>query len=219
MRISLRECAPFIGALIILTGGPALADTINVSAAVWGSARDNGRDGSFESISFPGDIVMQRIPNGNLVDRGIWEFDLAELPSGSITSVDLFFDLISTTLERSDFEIYSYSGDGTVSPADATAGTFLASLSGSDSEFTIDVTSLVLAAVGDSASYLGFNLRFPDDSSNVISQKQFADPDSDFNQQGSPWLIIETSVVPVPAAVWLFGSVLGLLVCCRRRRV
>jgi len=219
MRRPSSESALVIGALVLLNGVTAFADTINVSAAVWGSARDSGRDGSFESISFPDDIVMQRIPNGNLVDRGIWEFDLSELPSGPILSIDLFFDLVSTSLERSNFDIYSYSGDGAISPTDATAGTFLASLNGSDLDFTIDVTSLVLAAVSDSASHLGFNLRFVDDSSNVLSQKQFADPDSDFNQQGSPWLIVETAVIPIPAAMWLFGPALGLLVCCRRARV
>ena len=199
---------------MLLIGSHATADTVNVSAAVWGSARDAGRDGSFESLSFPNNIVLQRFTIPNAVDRGIWEFDLSELPGGSIVSVYLFFDLVSTTADYSAFELWSYAGDGSIDPSDAVAGTFLASLSPTASDYTIDVTSLITNAVNASVGYAGFNLRFTDDLSNVLAQKTFGDPGF---ENGDPWLIVETTTIPVPPAIWLLGSALPLLTWLKRR--
>lgn len=194
-------------ALVITLGFLSLSAqgaTINVSASVWGSARDDGRDGSFESISFTDAIVFQRHFGADYVDRGLWEFDLSELPSETILSVSLQLSIISTTLDRTNFDVYGYAGNGTIEAADAMVGDLLAAdLNGTESiPIIFDVTSFILDPDIQAAGFAGFMARYPDEMSGSTLQKQLNTP---------PWLVVEYTAVPIPAAVWLFGSGLGLL--------
>ena len=208
---------------IFLFGAPVFADTVNVSASVWGSARDSGRDGTFESISFPSSIVLQRFPNINVADRGLWEFNLSELPSGTITRVDLELIVVSTSLDRANFDLYGYAGNGTIEPSDATGGTLLAAnLNGNvisqSSPIFVDVTSFIQDPAIQTAGFAGFYARYPNEVGDTVLQKQLQDPGANFGN-ASPWLVVELAPVPIPAAAWLFGSgLIGLFGFARHKK-
>ncbi len=97
-----------------------------ISAGVWGSVRDAGRDGTFDSILFPTSLVVQNIPNTDVLDRAAFEFDLSLLPFVStITSIELKVVLVSTTGGDTNYDACQYAGDGVVGFGDATAGSLL----------------------------------------------------------------------------------------------
>ena len=212
-----------ISSVIFLFGAPVLADTVNVSASAWGSARDVGRNGSFESISFASSIVLQRLPNANVADRGLWEFDLSELPSGAITRIELELIVVSTSLDRANFDLYGYAGNGTIEPSDATGGTLLAAnLNGNvisqSSPIFVDVTSFIQDPAIQTAGFAGFYARYPNEVGDTVLQKQLQDPGANFGN-ASPWLVVEVAPVPIPAAAWLFGSgLIGLFGFARHKK-
>ena len=201
---------------VLLMASAAQGDTINVSASVWGSARDAGRDGSFEQISSTTDILLNSNQNQSFVERGLWEFDLSELPLGTILGINLELILVSSTLEGAPFDVFGHVGNGTIETADATAGSLLAGglIAGGSTIF--DVTAFILGPSVQAAGFAGFMARFSVETGPGTLFKQFQDPDAFFGN-ASPFLVVEFVPVPVPATVWLFGSALGLLGWMRRK--
>ena len=200
-------CPALIGIALLLSGGSALGDTVEVSASVWGSAEDAGRNGTFDSID-PNNIVLQVNPVANFFIRGLWEFDLSELPLGTILGINLELILVSSTLEGTPFDVYGHVGNGTIETADATAGSLLAAgLIAGGSTF-VDVTSFILDPSVQAAGFAGFMARYPVETGGPTLTKQLGN---------GPQLLVEV-VIPVPATLWLFGSALGLLGWIRRKK-
>ena len=209
-----RSIFPFA---VFLMASAAHGATVNVSASVWGVAQDAGRNGSFDSLSSTTNIFIQRVPNGDFFERALWEFDLSELPTGTILGIELTLVVNSTTLERDPYDVYGYAGNGIIEVADATAGSVLATgLNGDLSISTFDVTAFIFNASVQAAGFAGFIARYPNELAGG-AQKNWLDPDDNFGI-GSPWLVVEFTPVPIPASVWLFGSALGLLGWMRRRK-
>lgn len=206
------------GTCMVMFGLPVQASTVQFSASVWGSARDAGRDGSFETISFPTAIVVQRLPALNLVDRGIWEFNLAALPADPIDKITMQLLVVSTSLERASVDVYGFAGNGVIETSDATGGSLIAANLGGDlAGISIDVTSFILDPVVQAAGFAGFYVRYSVEAGGSINQqKQLQDPGIFGNQ--SPRLVVEVSPIPVPAAAWFLGSSLTLLAFMRRGR-
>ncbi|MGB5717403.1 MAG: VPLPA-CTERM sorting domain-containing protein [Gammaproteobacteria bacterium] len=208
--------------LFIVTPPTVNAATISVTSEAAGTVRNSLDSG----LSINGTSSLQMINDGpgpassnyQFEDRGVAEFDLSGLGVNSVNSsvLTLFdgatnapFDLPVT------IDIYGYSGNGSVgvsdfSPADRT---LLASVPyNGETQFDIDVTDFINNQLAIASNFAGFSLLLPNATSDL----------SVFNFDGSisdnpPVLMLTT--VPIPAAVWLFGSgLLGLVGIARRKK-
>ena len=137
---------------------------------------------------------------------------------GTITGINLEIIVVSTTLDRTNFDVYGYVGNGTIETADATAGSLLAAdLDGNVISQSVpqifDVTAFVLSASVQAAGFAGFMARYPIETGSPSLQKQLAPPS----------LVVEFVPVPVPTlSEWGligFGLLLlaAMLVANRRR--
>ncbi len=209
---------------MLMSASAVNAATVSISADVWGSVRDSDRDGSFDSISSTDAIFANNIASSSgYIDRGVWEFDLSELPSGNITSVDLEVSLIVSSGGFPEHDIYQYVGDGAINIEDADSGTFLSSSSGGINGL-MDVTAFVTDAGTLAAGFAGFNVRLAGEGGSFTIQKQWQDPWDVLFGNGTPRLIVEYTEgsipeVPLPATVWLFATaLLGVLGISKGRK-
>ena len=130
------------------------------------------------------------------------EYDLQGL--GPIVSALLDLSTSAQVLSPFELVISSYTGDGSITTGDfpPTNTTFVFSgFVNSSTVLQFDVTAVVQTSLGAGDQYLGFLFR---DIDNATLQ---------FNS--APMLTI--TAVPLPAALWLFGSgLLGLIGMARR---
>ena len=148
--------------------------------------------------------------------RGYVEFDLSSIAAGNHTFTLHLPDTGGMTYRGgiSTTDIFAYSGDGVVDASDWGAGTvYLDSMvrPWKGGVTTIDITSYINDAILFGDSYFGLEFR------SVFGQDAFG---SGNTLPGTNLLHIsyEVSAVPVPAAVWLFGSGLMCLVGIARRK-
>ena len=131
------------------------------------------------------------------------EYDLQGL--GPIVSALLDLSTSAQVLSPFELNISSYTGDGSITAGDfpPTNTTFVFSgFVNSETVLQFDVTTIVQTSLGAGDQYLGFLFR---DIDNATLQ---------FNS--APMLTI--TAVPIPPALWLFGSgLLGLVGVARKK--
>jgi hypothetical protein len=211
----MRKPGVWAATLVLFLAGRAFGDPIAVPAATSGSVRADVADGVFDTIAFPGSILVRY--DGTFVDRGSFEFDLSSLPAGVVTSATL--NLITVSGFADDpFELYGYAGDGTTAPGDVTGGSLLASLP-VDWQDTIanpsfDVTGFLQGLVASSAEYAGFYLKLVQESGGFQFMQFGLPADSGLVvdvREGTP------PVVPEPSAIVLVLAGLAAFRLLRRR--
>lgn len=122
---------------------------LELTAVADGEVADTDLDGAFETVSTNGLTISDRwfsSPIGQ--ERGVFEFDLAGIPSGAtVTSAKIGLDVASFTSPPNPGLVFrSYAGDGVITLADGdavsvAAGTGTASGLGYQ-EFSLDVASI-----------------------------------------------------------------------------
>jgi hypothetical protein len=185
--------------------------------------------GTYRDQVVPGDSFIDNVffasnyPSLSIEDRGVIEFDISSLaaPVG-LATID-FTIALNSGVAPSIYELYGYEGDGDVS---LTSGDFDAGTMIPGSGFTItneavgtvisvDVTSSINSLIGLSAVYAGFNLRHQ--PMTVYDEFEYLGA-SNWEGITSPYPVLEVSAVPVPAAVWLFGTALIGLIGLGKRK-
>ena len=179
------------------------------------STRDHSNDGRADIIQCCDDNIL-------INARAFQEWEVQPI-QGAVSSATLSIVIsgVSSVFGPADnvFSIYGYEGDGIFSPTDWGLGDDLLFTADFDestmgTRFDIDVTSHVQSIVSSSStSVVGFNFRIMGDNFPLVVVQGLSETDPTVH----PTLTITT--VPVPAAVWLFGSALLALVSLGRRRV
>jgi hypothetical protein len=159
--------------------------------------------------------VLNEPTNWKIVDQGIVEFDLST--AGVVTSATL--NLTSTfpnSLAGTSFDLYGYSGNGTLDLADWGLGNYLTSflLPTLNSTVSVDVTGFIQGFGGTGIA--GFRISLPTQHFNQIAE--FGASGVGSPRDSFPTLDFTTSVVPLPAGAWLGLGLLGALGVIRRRR-
>lgn len=128
-------------------------------------------DGSvLDGLFGPKDGIPDRVGDGSVVqildvprfeDRGIIEFDISTV-SGSITRVELVLSVFGT-MGPFPFtvDVFTYTGDGSLSLNDFSAGSFFTSFQYSgEATVTLDVTPFIRALAASGGGFAGFNFQF-----------------------------------------------------------
>jgi hypothetical protein len=192
----------------VFTMGPSYAAVSNLGPSVFGTAKDNLGDGSFESITSTVAIELKSKYGGNFDTRGVWEFDLDDLPSGTITSISLKMINVSS-YGAATYYVYGYDGDGVLNATDAVGGTLLTptGIPGTvPGNTTIDVKTFIDGLIG---GFAGFYASYPDTI-----------PDLRYHQLGTQ-LVVEystTAPIPEPETYAMLLAGLGFLGWQARRR-
>lgn len=200
-------------------GGATLIPTFD------GRIVDNGADG-YDALDET--VVMANyVDNGiqRIISRAAMEFDISSLPLGtSVGGAFLTLNQVSRSGGAMDVEFYGYAGDGVFSLSDALQVTTLVGGpidQGANGLLTLDVTPFINNLLASDQTWAGFTIKlsheelFLNPDSFFVSSyfKQWVDADS-----GSP-SYATLSIVPVPTAVWLFGSgLIGLIAVAKRRK-
>jgi len=187
--------------------GTAQAASVTLAFVDARTAFDANGDGVFDSI-----ITNDPTAGSDFDDttsRGLIEFDLSSI-SGNVTSATLKLHRGSSKLGSGfNVEIHGYVGDGVLDLSDAVVDNLIAEIQvpvGIRRDYDVDVTSFVQAL----PDYAGFMLRLTDETTESV----FAAFTNEANL-----LVVDYSPVPIPAAVWLFGSgLIGLVGVAKRKR-
>lgn len=192
---------------------PTDAGMITINTVVEGRVRD------VFGVSF-GPLIdshIEAFTNGSFVTRGILEFDISSLPSiSAITSVKL--RIANYTGNGSAIDVYGFSGDGTLTLADAAiSGTAIASFTTVGlNEITLP-TAFLDSLAGSGNQYARLVL----DQTIIPMGALFIESGSALGQD--PVLSVEfnETSVPEPTAIILFGcgaiAVFGRSYSTRRR--
>lgn len=193
---------------------------------------------SFEELTVcDGIISFSCVGSGSEGDLVVSYFELSADPAAWVAGSFLFYNA-SATETLSVLATVLFPTTGAFATSTIAAGTGLASPAGGDLSMTVngfvDYPSAASISVGcmvadfdtagcvDSSgtpgslnvlANIGFSLAF-----DIAPDMQVSigfDPESEFG--AGTYFSISSAVVPVPAAVWLFGSALGLLGWTRRK--
>lgn len=206
------------------------AATISLSPSIDQTLRDFDRDGYFEDpLPESGNPLSETLrffsgPNlpGYVESRSALEFNLASIPYGATIESAIFtFSVVGRTGED-PFEFHGYIGNGTIESADMNVvnlvgGPFRANGLVEHDRFSIDVTGLTASAM--QSGYVGLSGRMTACDFGTCGI-EIASSEFQNRLQDRPVLSIQftPTVVPIPAAFWLFGSgLVGLLGFIRRR--
>ncbi len=192
--------------------GAVPAAAVTISPDIQAGVRDHPTGGLLTLIFF----AAKDLSPSNVHDHGILEFDITSL-SGVIPTTTL-----DMTIRDIDFgfsnpggeqlDIYDYFGDGLLTTADFTAGTFFTSIvnTAAIETISVDVTSLVQSAVDASQSFLG--IRFDTPNFNTGNGHRYDD------NNGVPAVLTVSEVsVPEPNTLALLALGLAGIGFSRRR--
>ena len=221
----LREGAvkPCVFLILYLTAISQAHAVTTIGTSVFGTVRSKNSDG-LKSV-FSTDLLVQvnngrtvNDPNTGADDRGIFEFDISSL-SGSYSSAVLSLRTANNSVKTSTIELFGYTGDGAISVDDWGAGTFLSSVTYvNPTDFSIvsfDVTDFINTMIATTDQWAGIAMRQITFSPSTATQ--FCGTSTSQLCQYQPQLHLTT--VPVPAAIWLFGSgLVGLVGMARFKK-
>ena len=187
-----------LGALCISLLGAANAATVTLDSVDQGTAFDANKDGIFDSINYS--ELTAGSDGANNTSRGLLEYALSSI-SGNVTSAVLKLHTSGVQYQGGlslDVEFHGYIGDGVVAPSDALVDNLISAIQIQDTsiDLNVDVTSIVQPL----PAYAGFMIRLTDETV------------QEFQQFSSNSLVVNYSPVPIPPALYLFGSgLIGLL--------
>lgn len=198
-------------AIMAMTSSGVYAVTIlpNLDTA---TIRDNPTDGNPDDIN-TGFFVFD---DSNNTDRGITEFDIMTLTS-PVSQAILNLERVGTLNVSQFVSVFGYTGNGTIELSDWGDGIFITSffVDSSVSAIDVDVTPFINSQIGLSSDFVGFNLRSPDNSIELVLFAPSLGPSA------SPTLSItdDQVVLPEPGTLAVLGlGLLGLGLVRRRRR-
>lgn len=193
------------------------ATTLEIEAAVRGTAIDAEYDGVFEDLNdatIGGEfatVTMGRVFGSFESERrAILEFDISGLPQGAaILSARLIMDFVSASNDRGAYFFYGYEGDGLLSFGDSDRTQMLVTAqSGAGFDVDADVTDFIQDLVDDGVEWAGIlGLETVDE----VNTNFIAGP-----REGRtlPTLVVE---VPEPASWLVHATALVVLAALRRR--
>ena len=201
-----------LGVLCALFLGTAQAASVTLENVDARTALDANGDGVFDSITPSPPTAGSDFDD--TTSRGLMEFDLSSI-SGNVTSAALMMyrGNYGTDGIPFDIEFHGYVGDGVLEPSDALVDNLITKIqndTASPESFSIDVTSFIQPL----PDYAGFMIRLTDETTRNVWQRYFSTED------GAPGnlLVVDYSPIPIPPAVWLFGSgLIGLVGVARRK--
>lgn len=216
MKMNMMKLA-FLGVLSS-TGMNAQAALIDLNPTADGDAQTFGGD-TVDTT----DTKIDFSQSGSNIRNGVLEFDLSSLAGNIITGARLELTLTrfvsNAGSNPAQIDIFAYNGDGVVDISDyAASGTQVVNASTPQGGSAGDVRSFIFTDVtplGDALTAGGLlTLRIETDS---FASIRFASlENTNFSAAN---LNLEYSPVPVPAAVWLFGSgLIGLIGVARRTK-
>ena len=193
---------PLLGAVCAFFLGTAQAASVTLAPVDARTAFDANGDGVFDSI-----ITNDPTAGADFAattSRGLLEFDLSSI-SGNVTSAELTLHRSSSKLGSGfNVEFHGYVGDGVLETSDALVDNLITNVPidvGTPINFNIDVTSFVQSL----PDYAGFMLRLTDETTESVFQA-FSSHDL------GNLLVVNYSPVPIPPALYLFGSgLIGLV--------
>lgn len=219
------------------------ASTVRINLADTGQITDRNIDGTADSLyqsirvnstnihlgSTGGVVTKDDIPLGSvmvaLVKVPFVEFDISSLDAPIVSASLNFTRFSGGAFERlGQIQVSGYAADGTVTLADFNLTSQSLGLSGDfpatgTSQFiSLDISDFLIAQTGD---FVGFRFdmtkrggaRLWDNGYFIYNDQEAAD----WAKTPVPYLSIETAVVPVPAAAWLFISAMGGLAVLKRK--
>jgi hypothetical protein len=152
---------------------------------------------------------------GGVEDRGIEHFDISGL-SGTVLNASLDIEIYSLDL-FGQLDIYDFAGDGSVSNDEWGVGTLAFSEvnlpEGAYHPLSFSIIALLQDYIDAGNSFLSFNYRGPNSRVDFGINNGIGTKASVIN------VTMQMSVVPVPAAIWLFGTALIGLVGFSRRKM
>ena len=196
-----------LGAVCALFLSTAQAASVTLSPVSLGTAEDQNKDGTFDTMS--GGLEASST-GANETYRGLLEFDLSAV-SGNVTSatLSLWTTFVGGVYGAPAVEVHGYAGNGVVELSDAVVDNLITTVTvpGSSVLLNVNVTPFVQTL----PTYAGFMLRQVDETIDIHAGFGFIDPQI-------PTLTINYSPVPIPPALYLFGSgLLGLAGMARRK--
>lgn len=203
-----------LGVLCALFLGTAQAASVTLEPVDARTAFDANKDGVFDSIISPDPTAGADF--GNNTSRGLMEFDLSSI-LGNVTSAALMMyrGNYGTDGHPFDIEFHGYVGDGVLEPSDALVDNLITKIQNDADNpvsFSLDVSSLVQPL----PDYAGFMIRLTDETTRSVWQRYFS------TTSGAPGnlLVVNYSPIPIPSALYLFGSgLIGLVGVARRRQL
>ena len=211
----------------------ASANTLNLPALFSGTGEMEYAGGflcdgatNYSPTSSTGSIMVGAESVGCTSDnRGAIEFDISSFADsstiGSATlslTTELVYSNDTVTSDSLEIGVHGYAGNGSLDKPDFNIDNQITSFTASASTtYNIDVTGYVRSLVDGSESYAGFMLDCLPLGTFCLSSNSKHIFISGIDSLSNPTLSIEA--VPVPAAVWLFGSgLVGLIGVARRKK-
>lgn len=209
----------FLASVPLLTG-VAHAATLSATLGPHGTYFDTNGDNVADLIQphtglFAGESVRVIAPTVTV--RGIYEFEVPAITDSIVSATLILTETDSVFANGGNVEVYGYQGNGTLDASDwgdgSSLDTVLVDTSGGT--YSWDVTALISSIAGPASTWAGFNLQMhpvaPDTTATVVFHGELPSPTD------PEWARLEITVVPIPAAVWLFGSALAGLGWMRRK--
>ena len=199
-----------LGVLLALSVGPASAVQVILNPVAFGTAVDLNKDGVFDNIN---QTLEAASTGNNETFRGLLEFDLSAV-SGTVTSAALHLRTGSIQYEGGalvEVDFHGYSGDGVIETSDALVDNLVAAVQTESPgvDLSIGVTSFLQTL----PAYAGFMLRLTDET---VDEAQAFVIDPPY----IPSLVVNYSPVPIPPALYLFGSgLLGMIGTARKKQI